>query len=78
MTLPFHIPPTRIPMIVSVFPGHGPYRRPLKTRFARPRHFYENLKERHLHKMRTIVRARAAPKCGGDAIATSHWRGETT
>jgi hypothetical protein len=26
----------------------------LKTRFARLRHFYENLKERHLHKIRTI------------------------
>jgi hypothetical protein len=50
----------------------------LKTRFARPRHFYENLKERHLHKMRTIdARPRGAGTRGQSyrdvATATARW-----
>jgi hypothetical protein len=38
----------------------------LKVRFARPRHFYENLKQRHLPKIGTFV----APRdCDAVAIA---------
>src|SRR5215510_757273 len=36
------------PRFVSCFPDRAAYARRLKARFARPHHFYENLKERHL------------------------------